>query len=253
MPRPLAVKRHQRIVDQVMVAGSVSIADLADEFAVSRETIRRDLKALERRGYVAIVHGGASRPAAAEPFAPRGDLGNRDGKAAIGRAAARMVSEGMVVLLDCGSTAFAVAEALTEKKSLTVITVGLANARLLARAPGIKVIQLGGEIDPSAEAVVGVDTMAMLPNWNVDIAFIGSRGVAADGQPTDLSRLWAEQRRLMAAAAKRAYFLLDSTKFGRATPVRISFREATGVIVDSEPSTPLAAALSDRGLDLVVG
>ena len=59
MSRPLAVDRHGQILHALEAQGSVSVADLAERFNVSMETIRRDLKLLAEEGRLVTVHGGA--------------------------------------------------------------------------------------------------------------------------------------------------------------------------------------------------
>src|SRR5258707_8444924 len=61
MVRPLAVRRHNEIVQRLRAAGSVSVGELANTFGVSHETIRRDLKLLADQGHLDVVHGGAAR------------------------------------------------------------------------------------------------------------------------------------------------------------------------------------------------
>ena len=61
MVRPLAVRRHNEIVQRLRAAGSVSVGELANIFGVSHETIRRDLKLLADHGHLDVVHGGAAR------------------------------------------------------------------------------------------------------------------------------------------------------------------------------------------------
>lgn len=253
MARPLAVNRHDRIRERVELSGSATVGELADALGVSRETIRRDLKMLADRGELDIVHGGATRKPANEPVAVHRLVDNATGNAAIARAAAALVEDGMVVLLDSGATALLVAEALATKSQLTVVTNGLANALLLSRVPGFRVVVLGGEIDTADQGSVGIDTMDMLKNYHVDIAFVTAGGLTADGQPTDSCRVWAEQRKQMIGAAKRAYFIVDSSKFERQMPVRIDGHDlATGIIVDAAPARHLSQAVSARGLDMLV-
>lgn len=254
MSRPLAITRHDRIRMMLAEAGTVTVSGLAVTLDVSRETIRRDLKLFADRGEVTIVHGGASQRGSDNRTQMPRIAENPSGRSAIARAAAALVENGSVVLLDSGATALAVASALAGKSRLTVITNGIANAALLSQVPGIRVVMLGGEVDAASDGAVGIDTMAMLRNYRVDIAFIAVGGMAADGQPTDFSRVWAEQRKLMIAAAKRAYFLVDSCSIERETPVRIEGADAaTGIIVYQRPTKALAKALTDRGLEMLVG
>ena len=100
MARPIAARRHDEILKRIAATGIVSVEELAKAFGVSRETIRRDLKALAERGRLDVVHGGAARREVVEAAFDQRSHENAEGKAAIGRAAADLVEDGMVVLLD---------------------------------------------------------------------------------------------------------------------------------------------------------
>jgi DeoR family glycerol-3-phosphate regulon repressor len=251
--RPLAPRRHDEILKRLGAVGSVSVSELADFFGVSRETIRRDLKLLADRGHLDVIHGGAARREASEPALAERASENAAGKAAIGRTAATLVDDGMVVLLDSGTTTLALAQALMGKRGLTVCTGSLAIAQLLCRMAGTRVHMLGGEIDPNEEATTGIDALEAIGRFRVDIAFVGGGGLSPGGEVTDYTRAGAEQRARMVAASERAYFLVDHTKFGRLTPIRIpQFHAAAGVIVDVPPPPAIADALVRRGPRLIV-
>ena len=75
-----------------------------------------------------------------------------------------------------------------------MLTNSLPIALLLCRSSGVKVMMLGGEIDPNDEAAFGIDTLSALEHFRVDLAFIGVGGVSPEGELTDYSRLASEQR-----------------------------------------------------------
>jgi len=232
--------------------GSVSITELADFFDVSRETIRRDLKLLSDKGQLDIVHGGAARFEPNEPAMSLRSQENAPGKAAIGRAAAGLIKNGMVVFLDSGTTTLAVAHAMTELRDLTICTASLKIALHLCHVPGMRVHMLGGEIDPGEEAASGIDMLEAMSRFRVDIAFLGGGALSPDGEVTDFTRAGAEQRGRMIALAARAYFVLDSSKFGKLTPLRIpNFHRAAGVIVDALPEPAIVEALAGKGPQLI--
>ncbi|WKL25440.1 DeoR/GlpR family DNA-binding transcription regulator (plasmid) [Sinorhizobium meliloti] len=171
--RALAPRRHEEILRRVASEGSVSIAELAAYFDVSRETIRRDMKLLADRGQLDVVHGGATLFEATEPALVLRSGENAAAKAAIGRKAAELVKDGMVVFLDSGTTTLAVSHALSGLRDLTVCTTGLAIALHMCRQPQVRVHMLGGEIDPAEEAAVGLDALEAIGRFRVDIAFLG--------------------------------------------------------------------------------
>ena len=247
MSRPLAIDRHGQILQALEAQGTVSVSDLAQRFNVSMETIRRDLKALAEDGRLITVHGGAHR-LSSEPSLSRRTIDNAESKAAIGRKAASLIEDGMTVLIDSGSTTLGLAQALSGRSELTILTNSLPIALLLARTKTIRTLMLGGEIEPNDEAAFGLDTLDLIRNYRVDLAFIGAGGISEDGDFTDYSRLAAEQRAQMAEAAKTAYVLADHSKFSKRTPVRIPITGALGgLITDHLPkSEPAALAVARR-------
>ena len=124
----------------------------------------------------------------------------------------------------------------------------------MCRQPHVRVHMLGGEIDPAEEAAVGIDALDAIGRFRIDVAFLGGGALSPDGEITDFTRNGAEQRSRMAATAARAYFVLDSSKFGRLTPLRIPrFELAAGVIVDAAPPTAMVEALERKGPKVIVG
>ena len=252
MVRPLAVRRHNEIVQRLRAAGSVSVGELANVFGVSHETIRRDLKLLADNGHLDVVHGGAARRGMMEPsIAQRGEE-NAAGKLAIARAAARMVADASAVLIDSGTTTAALIHELLGRPGLTVFTNSLNHATTLCRVPGNRVFMLGGEVDNNDEATFGTGTATGIEAVRADLAFIGVGGFAEDGGMTDYSVTNAETRAKMILAG-RAFLLADHTKFTRRTPFRTANMDrVAGVIVDRAPDEALAAAWEKRGWDVIV-
>lgn len=252
MARPLAIRRHNEIVQRLRATGSVSVSELAKNFGVSHETIRRDLKVLAEQGHLDVVHGGAARRGMMEPAIAQRLAENAAGKAAIARAAVRLVPEGGSVLLDSGTTTAALVFELASRPGLTICTNSLNHAMALCRVPGNRVVMLGGEVDANDEATFGVGAVTGLDTVRADIAFVGVGGFAEDGALTDYSHLATELRGRMIQAG-RAYLLADHTKFSRRTAFRVPhFDRAVGVIVDRAPDRALAEKWAARGLELIV-
>ena len=252
MVRPLAVRRHNEIVQRLHAAGSVSVGELAQSFGVSHETIRRDLKLLADQGHLDVVHGGAACRGMMEPsIAQRGEE-NAEGKAAIARAAVGLIGNATSVLIDSGTTTEALARELALKPGLTIFTNSLNHALTLCRIAGNRVVMLGGEVDNNDEATFGTGTATGLDAVRADVAFIGVGGFAEDGGMTDYSVIAAETRGRMLLAA-RAYLMADQTKFHRRTPFRVpNMDKCAGVIVDRMPDKALAAAWTARGWEIVL-
>jgi len=98
-------ERQDRIVTRLNTTVAVRISDLAEEFKVTTETIRRDLDALAERGLLARTYGGAAmRALTDEPgIAARAQTYVAE-RERIGLKAARLVKAGDVLIIDAGST-----------------------------------------------------------------------------------------------------------------------------------------------------
>ena len=57
----LVEKRQESIVEQVNQEGSVLVKELAKKFAVTEDSIRKDLTALQKKGLLKKTYGGAVR------------------------------------------------------------------------------------------------------------------------------------------------------------------------------------------------
>lgn len=249
----LAEQRQKLILDALTQAGAVAIARLSRQFRVSRETVRRDLTALEQQGRLRRTHGGAMSITPVEADEAERQRVNIDEKRAIGRTAAKLVGDGMSVILDSGTTTGQVAEALTERRNLTVYTNDLAICRRLGRRNGNKVVLLGGALQAHENAVLGPDTVAMLAQYFADIAFIGAGGITSDGVLTDYSREASELRGQMLLSARRPIIVADHTKFGKTTPVRVpNFGKTACVITDRAPDDRLRRRLVANGIEILV-
>lgn len=141
-----APERQQEILRLARDGGRVDVISLAEEFQVTAETIRRDLKALDRAGLVRRVHGGAI-PAGRLDFEP--DLAERESTAAdekdrIAKAALAELPTQGTVILDAGTTIARLAGIIPLEAELTVVTHSLPIAARLADHPGMQLHLVGG-------------------------------------------------------------------------------------------------------------
>ena len=138
--------RQQRILGLARTQGRVEVADLAEQLAISPETVRRDLRRLEEHGVLRRVHGGAY-PVENAGFETQlsARVGVRvDEKIRIARAAIGCLSDESSVFVDEGYTPQLVAESLPRDRGLTVLTASVPLAASIAGRTDLTVILLGG-------------------------------------------------------------------------------------------------------------
>ena len=213
--RVKTTEREQRILSILEENGVTSVHDLCQKLYLSEATMRRALTSLARKGLIHRTHGGAELFRSftiASPFSSRVLL-NASAKRSIAQKAAKIVNDGSIVFLDQSSTAFHLAEALKEKKDLTVVTNNIEIASLLS-GTSFKIYLSGGYLHETARAcLVGTDAQQIFLNTYADFAFFSTRSLSSDGIASDCNREEINIRNAMLKHAKQRIFLCDSSKF----------------------------------------
>jgi DeoR family fructose operon transcriptional repressor len=252
-----AEERQQAIASLVIANGRASVAELAQAYDVTTETVRRDLAALDKAGVLRRVHGGAV-PVRALHLVEAG-VGERETtraehKDAIAAAAADLVPQsGATVLLDAGTTTARIAAHLPTDRELVVVTNSVPIAARLAAMPSVSLQLLGGKVRGVTQAAVGEQTLRVLDMLRVDMAFIGTNGITVRHGLSTPDSEEAAVKRAMVASANYVVAVADSSKVGREDFV--SFAPLSSVdtlITDAEISETDRAQLSEQGVEVVV-
>ncbi|MFH9423636.1 DeoR/GlpR family DNA-binding transcription regulator [Streptomyces sp. NPDC017529] len=252
-----AAERQQEILRLARESGRVDVLSLAEEFQVTAETVRRDLKALDRAGLVRRVHGGAI-PAGRLDFEP--DLAERDTVAAdekqrIARAALAELPGGPApgsVILDAGTTAARIAAELPLEAELTVVTHALPVAARLADHPGLTLHLVGGRIRHRTRAAVDDWALRAYREINADVVFLATNGFSLEGGLTTPDLAEAAVKRAAIAAARRVVLVADSSKFGQAHFARFGGLDDVDLLVtDTGLSPDDALAIERAGTEVV--
>jgi DeoR family transcriptional regulator, fructose operon transcriptional repressor len=211
-----AEERQAAIVSRARAAGRVEVAELADVFDVTPETVRRDLTALESAGLLRRVHGGAI---VVDLFGFEPALAVRESvrtseKARIAQAALAFLPEEGAIALDAGSSTFRLAEILPADRELTVVTNSLPIASLLAGRKELTVHLVGGRVRGRTQATVDHAALEYLRTVYVDVAFLGTNGLSVERGLTTPDSAEAAVKAAFVASARRNILLADHTKFG---------------------------------------
>ncbi len=209
-------ERTAEILELLQIHSRVRVADLAARFSVSPVTVRADLVLLEQRGQLRRVHGGAVLP----DDAPR--EGSFDArlrasvpvKRAIARVAARLVSDGDAIALDSSTSAYYVAEALADRRGLTVVTNGLRVAEMLAARSGTTVVMPGGVVRPLSQSLVGDFGGFITARGRLRLGFFGARAVSPELGYLEVNPDEAAVKRAFVDACDRVVVVFESAKTG---------------------------------------
>jgi DeoR family transcriptional regulator, fructose operon transcriptional repressor len=251
-----AEERQQAIASHVLSKGRASVAELAQAYDVTTETVRRDLAVLDKVGLVRRVHGGAV-PARALHLVESG-VGEREGtradhKDAIAAAAMDYFPvTGGSVLLDAGTTTARIAAQLPADRELVVVTNSVPIAARLAGVPSVSLQLLGGRVRGLTQAAVGEQVLRVLDTLRVDMAFIGTNALSVGHGLSTPDSEEAAVKRAMVQCANYVVVAADSSKVGREEFV--SFAPLSSVdtlITDSEISDDDRDELIRHGVEVV--
>jgi DeoR family transcriptional regulator, aga operon transcriptional repressor len=229
------------VLDILRREGRVLVVDLARQFHTSQVTIRKDLELLHVKGLIHRTHGGAlpAREGALEdPTLREKEKLHRREKLQIASAAARMVAEGQVVILDSGTTTTAIARALRNFQNLTIITNAVNIAAELSGS-ALEVILTGGNLRKNSFSLVGPIAEETLHKLNADILFLGVDGFDVHYGLSTPNLLEAKVNRAMIEVSKVTVAVCDSSKFGRRSLSLIA------------PPTSLHHVITDSGIPKV--
>jgi len=249
-PAPLGARlrkddRREQIVLELRLRPHVRPGELAERFAVSTETVRRDVEALAAEGLVARSHGGATPPAQGRyPGLDERGAARVAERERIGRRAAALVRPGDTVMIDSGSTTLQFARFLAYAGTpCTVLTNSLPVAMALSHAD-VRVMLCPGDYLPEEAAVVGTDTVDFIARHHATRCMIGASGLTEDG-PCEAVRGFAAVKRAMIRRSAAAHLLVDSDKLGRPGLTDVAaLRDLASVVVDAAPGAGLGRALA---------
>lgn len=245
--------RHRRIIEALGATPTLRMNALSEALGVSAETIRRDLRDLDRRGLVKRTYGGAVRAYAAEPaIAERRRLMVRE-REAIAAAVSAVIRPGEVLLMGAGATTLHVAERIARDHSgLTIVTHAIDIVVALGANDSFTVIATPGHFDRREGHLVGHDTCAYLDGFVADRAILGASGLTVEG----FANAEAHAADVYAAMMRRAaqtVIVADHSKFGvRALRRFGSWGAQVTLACDRPPGGELAAAIAAGGTALLL-
>ena len=236
MTRRFTAQRRSQLVQLVQDEGSLSIADAAQRFGVSGETIRKDIIELDAQGLVRKTRGGAMRvdEVVERPMLEKRDT-NADKKMAIAARAFEFMPQGSSILVDAGSTPLALAQLIARESGYTVFTNSAPVIEVLAPSDN-QLFVLGGHLRQSSGALIGDWTSQQLESIQVGFAVVGADACGPGGPTIDPYEEVAIKRRMFGCATS-SILLADSSKFSKAAAFQFcGWDEIDMLVTDSDVS-----------------
>ncbi|MBW7457860.1 DeoR/GlpR family DNA-binding transcription regulator [Paenibacillus sepulcri] len=254
----IVVERRNRIKELLIKERSVKVADLVREFNVSEETIRRDLNQLEQEGLIVKNYGGAILSDDLQvafnqiPPVQQRKFELFEEKDAIGAAAASLVEDEQIVILDSGSTTWCVARHMKHLKQLTIVTNGVNIAEECANSEEADIFLLGGKLIKKSMSLVGPQAEAEMQKYNAHYVFLGTSGISLKKGFTSSDLYEAEIKRAMIETAQKVVIVADHSKFNRQALLSFSSFSQVDILITSDLVEPaILKAIESHGVKVI--
>jgi len=230
-------ERQRRLQELLTNDEFVDLNELCQKLDASRSSLRRDLIALERKGFIRRVHGGAMSATPRDESLDYRKLASshHEEKVRIGRAAANLIENGQTVILGGGSTTVEVARHILDRP-LQVITNSIPVAQVFWDSRQVEVTLTGGYMYPRLGIQLGSICERMLDGVAADVLIMGVRGITESGL-SDGNSLVVGSIRKMIEVSSKVIIVADHSKFGRASMLHVAELADLDVIV-SDANVP---------------
>lgn len=247
--------RQIRLLKQLHIAGACSLDDLASHLQVTVQTVRRDVQRLAEANQLIRFHGGARLPVSTTEniaYRQRAQLHARE-KRRIAQIIAREIPNDCSLMINIGTTAEAIAQALSGHTGLRIITNNINVVHTLGHQPGCEVILAGGNVRPRDLAIVGEATVEFIRQFRVDIALMGISGIEEDGTLRDYDYREVKVSQAIMQSAREVWMATDVSKFHRPAMVRLgALDEIDRLFTDARPPDPFPGLLKAAEVDCVI-
>jgi len=248
----LAAERRDLLVARLRRDGKLVARDLAAELSLSEDNVRRDLREMAAAGLCQRVRGGALPISPAlGTHASRSAIA-RESKRRIGTRAAELITHGTTAVLDAGTTALAVVEALRPDLSARIITHSATTAVALAEHPRVEVFMLGGRLHKRSVSALGAAAAEAARSISADLGLLVLAGVHPDQGLTAGEAEEAALRRILIGRTADTYVMASIEKLGTVCPYTVTgLSEVAGVITDAPSGHPTVSQLRAQGVTVI--
>ena len=252
MLNDIPMNRRDTILRRLSAGQPVRSSELAEEFGLSEDAIRRDLRSLAAEGLCRRVYGGALPIVeGATPMAARigEDMSKKQPLAA---ATIQFFEPSSFAFIDNGSSNLLLVAALPPYFNLTIATSSIAIAAALEHRDDIDLLMVGGAIDRMVGGAVDGTALEAISRLNIDLCILGACALSVDGGVSAYDLADAAFKRALTARSRRTIVLATNDKLGQQAPHRIVGVDAlTHIVVEHDADTGIVHELTEAGATVV--
>jgi len=247
-------QRHDAIIERVKQQGYVSTEELVEQFAVSPQTIRRDLNDLANQNMILRHHGGAALALPSSsvntPWHDRKATQTAE-KARIAQCVASHIPDGATLFIDIGTTPEAVAHALLGHNNLRIVTNNMNVATTLMVKEDFRIILAGGELRSRDGGIIGEATLDFISQFRLDFGILGISGIDSDGSLLEFDYHEVRTKRAIIENSRNVMLVVDNSKFGRNAMVNLGSISLVDVVyTDALPPPDIMQVIKDNSIQL---
>jgi DeoR family glycerol-3-phosphate regulon repressor len=248
-------ERLEAILQILKEEGKVRVKKLSEQYQVTEDCIRKDLKVLENAGKLKRTYGGAilSQDYPLERDVIDRRTYNEDKKIIIAKKAAELIKDHETIFLDISTTNIKLAEILVEnRKRLVVVSNMIDILQTLARSSTITAIGTGGTMYRTVNGFMGAAAIEVIKQYSFDRAFIGSCGVdMVDQSITTLGVEDGLTKKAALSSSRHKYVVMERDKFYFNDSYKFAhFDDINGIITDESPDQSTLNVLDSAGITL---
>ena len=247
-------KRQHDILSLAAEEGYVSVENLAETFAVTQQTIRRDINNLCDQELLTRTHGGAFYSSGVRNFAykSRKSLAS-DEKKEIANAVAAFIPDNSSIVINIGTTTEQVARSLLSHQGLKVITNNINIVNIFAQSNNAEVWLAGGKVRNLDSAVIGIHTANFIKQFKVDYAVVGVSAIDNDGALVDFDSEEVLVSRAIFKHCRKLILVADNFKFERTAPMLIgNISEIDTLVTNIQPSPEIINICNKNNVEVIV-
>ena len=252
----LKLERMRIIENELKKSGSILISDISVLTDCSEETVRRDLKEMEKEGKLKRVHGGAFLPETEDkgiPIKLREKYLPREKQMLAEYVTENLINENDTIMLDSSTTCLSLAKCILAKGiKVSIITNSLRILTLFNETPQTsKLICIGGHYRKRMNSFIGYPATNAISQYLADKSFISCSAVDLTYVLLDNNMDEGQLRKAMLEHSKRRYLIVDHTKlFDRADYIIGDLAIIDEFITDALPNSVWTEKLRSLEINL---
>lgn len=254
--RPLKAQRQRIIMQELNTRKIVRVAELSRILRVVENTIRRDLKGLQKRGLIRRVHGGAMlvemRGADDFPFVEKA-IKFKAEKERIGIYASKLIGEDETIALDAGTTTLEVARHIPNTPGVMIVTNSIPAILSLEEKTQVSIVCPGGMLRRVSRSFLGSEGEEFLRNIHVDKLFLSAGGLTLNQGAQNPNIVEVAFKRRLIESADEVILVIIHDKIGKPSFAQICPLETIDkIITDDAADRNYIEKIRKRGINVAL-